>query len=349
MGGGSQLMSVVQTRLSSRDLLAAESGVDRIAGRWSLARVIEAGIGKLDADTLKPEPVRPLLEEWLPIVRAEVGDRWYSQLRGRCGAVLDALGEPTTAAFTRENFRAYLDGLKCEPQTKAILRNCVHRFGGWLIERGKLARDANPGAGIRISRKRAAGGQAKMPAVFLAAQAEAFLRACETAECRRLKGWAVLCLLCGLRPDSEAPRLAWAEIKLELGELTVMGRKRGAKPRIVKLQPAAGAWLRAVKRDGEEFPGRYWRHLRDRAVDLANEWLAAHHPGAPAIEWSTDVQRHTYVSMRAGQGAVMHAVAEECGTSVTVIYGHYRNPRPAAEVKAFWALRPADSKKSLGR
>ena len=101
-----------------------------------------------------------------------------------------------------------------------------------------------------------------MRAVLTPAQAKAFLAACEGAECKRLKGWVALCLFCGLRPESEAPRLTWAEVNFQSGECSVMSRKRGAKPRVFKMTPQALAWMLAVMEDGAAQPGRYWRRGR---------------------------------------------------------------------------------------
>jgi integrase len=176
--------------------------------------------------------------------------------------------------------------------------------------------------------------------VFTAAQAEAWMRACCSPEYRRLKGWAILCLFCGLRPSSEAINLTWDEIDLESGEISVMGTKRGAKPRHVKLTKTALAWLKFAKEDGEATPGFFNKYQRRMAVVKANEWLAEHHLKEKPLVWDEDIQRHTYASYRSSDGVPLYALADEMGTSTRTIYAHYRNPRPAAEVKAFWAIRP---------
>jgi integrase len=235
------------------------------------------------------------------------------------------------ADLDRSVVRTYLDGLSVGQQTKANARNALHRFGAWLVERGHLA--ANPVSDIRIGRKQRAD---ELPRVFSPAQAEAWLRACEAPKSRGILGWAVLCTLCGLRPANEAPRLTWAEINLDAATLNACGTKRGQKPRVMQLQPAAVAWLRCVARDNAGTPGYFSRRMFRRAVDAANAAL----PARERIEWQEDIQRHTFASYRLAQGADVVTVAAEMGNSPRVIYAHYKHPRPAADAERFWALKP---------
>ncbi|RRJ96780.1 site-specific integrase [Opitutaceae bacterium TAV4] len=330
-------LNLVQTRLLPNQIRAAEAAINLIAGRWPLADVVTAGIHTLKTQP-KSQPVMPLLLEWLPMVQKDVGERWGYELEARLRKFFRDHSSLTTSQFTPALVREWIDGLGKARNTRANYRNAIHRFGAWLVERGHIKE--NPGGGIRISKKRTGEDAATMPSVLLAAQAEALLRAVEGAECRRLKGWVTLCLLCGLRPESEATRLTWGEVDFATGEMTVMGRKRGAKPRILKMQPSALAWLKSVKADKEPAPGHFNVTLHRRTVTLANEWIAKRRPEVPPITWDEDIQRHTYISMRAGQKTPMHEVAEECGTSTTMIYAHYKHPRPAAEVKAFWQIMP---------
>jgi integrase len=336
---------LVQTRLGEADVHAAEVGVDRIAGRWPLGRVIDAGIAALEA-AKTAEPVGALVEDWLVVVEGEVSQRWYSDLRDRVRRFAADHPKLTTTGWDRAVTRAWLDALKTvdgQPMSKtskANMRNAVHRFAAWLVERGKL--DGNPAAGIRITGRTSGAKIADrpLPAVFTPRQAEALLWACQTGACRRLLGWMATCLFTGMRPDSEAPRATWDEVDLGAAEWNVMGRKRGARPRIIPLQPTAVAWLRVVKADKMEKPALYSRRAKVRAIELANEWLREHHPNEPAIAWDEDITRHTYASHRAPMVSVAD-LAEEMGTSPKAIYGFYRNPRRAAAVAAFWALRPS--------
>jgi integrase len=333
-------LRLVQTRLGDDDLRAAEAAKQRAAGRWPLDAILMAGIEALEA--APPEqPIAALLADWLILIRPQVSSRWYRELKMRTTSFLSAHPQLTTTGLTRPVVRRWLDGLDVAPQTKANMRNAVHRFAGWLVERGIY--DDNPASGIRIGRPQSAELPAgsSLPAVLSPLQTEALLTSCLTAEGRRLLGWVVLCLFVGLRPESEAERLVWTEIDLSTSEISVLGRKRGAKPRIVPLQAAAIAWLRIAKADAMPQPGFYLIKLRRRVVELANEWLREQHPEEPPIVWVQDILRHSYASYRDGAGVNINDLAREMGNSPRTIYAHYLNPRTAAQVKAFWAILPS--------
>jgi integrase len=331
-------LAMVQTRATQTDVVALEAALERIRGRWPLRQVVDAGLASLEAQA-PAHLVGPLATEWLELIKDEVSPRWYSDLKHRVTTFAGDHPTLSTDRWDRAVTRAWLDGLGLAQQSKANMRNAVHRFGGWLVERGYLKE--NPASEIRIARRQSGAQLADrpLPSIFTPVQCEALLRACELGTCRRLLGWVAACLFTGLRPDSEAPRAEWAEINFETGEWSVMGRKRGAKPRVIMLQPAALAWMRIVKADALEKPAIYSRRAKERAIELANEWLAKRHPAEKPVVWDGDITRHTFASYRS-PAIPVHKLAEEMGNSPAMIYGHYRHPRPAAEAKAFWALRP---------
>lgn len=335
---GARKVYVVQTHLTEDQVHEAEGVFNRLGNRWKLQEVVDAGVAALDS---RPTArlVAPLAEEWLLLIEDEVATRWLADLRKAVRQFVAENPGITTAQWDRALTRKWLDGLALANQTKANLRNRLHRFCVWLIESGHIRE--NPTAGIRISSRASGAKQADkaLPSILTPRQAQALLHACQLGACRRVLGWASACLFVGLRPESEAPRATWAEVKVETAEWSVMGRKRGAKPRIIPLQPTAIAWLKVVKADAMEQPAVFSRRLKRRAVELANAWLAEHHPKDKAIMWDEDITRHTFASYRSAQIPV-HELAEEMGTSPSMIYSHYRNPRPAAAVAQFWALMP---------
>lgn len=330
------------TRLADLDLQAAEAGVSRAAGRWPLGAIIAAGIEKLESARASVK-LAPLHAEWLLIAEKNLGDRWYNEVRIRTGFFVKAFPDLATEELTRPLFSKWLDGLDVGRQTKANYRNALHLWGEWLIQRGHYKE--NPFGGIRLTKKKTAEEKEKMPVVFSPIQAEAYLRACLGAECRRILGWAVLCTLCGLRPENETPNLTWSEINLETGEMHVRGTKKGVKPRYFTVQPMALEWLRLAKKDGLEIPGFSKTYqqitlIRRRAVEIANEWLAKNHPTESPIKWAEDIQRHSFASYRQGQGVAIDKLADEMGTSADTIYSHYKHPRKSADVKRFWEISP---------
>ena len=323
-------LRILQTRLSKSILAEAEACVARIDDRWSLSAVVEAGLKAL---TERPVSVAvgPLLEEWLLLVAGEVSRPRLKELRNCCRRFVVAKPAITTSELTAQVLREYIDGTVWLAATKRNNRNSLHRFFDWLVERGYLL--ANPASGVRVRRRHGVQG---LPRIFSPEQAAAVMRATELPEARRFKGWMALGLFCGLRP-TEAERLTWGEISLEAAELTVLGQKRGAKPRVVPLTPQAVAWLQAVKADGETQPGYYRRRGFQDAVDAANKLLSAESKFA----WDEDILRHSYASYASGGGVAMGELAERMGNSIRTIYSHYRHPVNAAAVKAFMEIRPS--------
>jgi integrase len=343
LGAAGAGVSIVQTRLKPDEVAAAEAGVTRAAGRWQLAAIIDAGIRQLEATPISAK-LADLRTEYLALAKSDLSARWYNDVRVRTGYFVADNAEMMTGQLTRAAFAKWLDGLDLAKNTKANYRNALHLWGAWMVTRGYYTE--NPFGGLRITKKKTADQKTEMPAVLSAIQAEAYLRACCSAECRRLLGWATLCLLCGLRPENEAPALTWAEVNFESGEIHVRGTKKGVKPRYFKPQPMAMEWLKVVKADRCKTPACLTTYQqitghRRRAVEMANAWLAEHHPDESPIVWIEDIQRHTYASQRQGQGAAIDTLADEMGTSSETIYGHYKHPRPAAEVNAFWQLTAA--------
>jgi integrase len=328
---------VVQTRATEKDVRQLETALDRVSQRWSVAEVMAAGLEALEA-RVPAKPVSALIEEWLLLVQHEVSARWYNDLKWRLNAFAGDHPDLTTDRFNRSVVRGWLDRLPYAQQSKSNMRSAVHRFGRWLVERGFVRE--NPASEIRISRRKtgAQQGDQTAPTVFSPLQCEALLRACEMGACRRLLGWMAACLFTGMRPESEAPRATWSEVNFATSEWSVMGRKRGAKPRIIKLTPTALHWMKIVEADKLEKPALYSRRAKAKAIELANAWLKEKHPTEKPIVWDEDITRHTFASHRAPQVPV-HELAGEMGNSPGTIYAHYRHPRNAADVAAFWAIR----------
>lgn len=333
----SESLRLRPTRLTEAEIATVEGALLEINERWPLVDVLRGGIRALES---KPQsrPIADLAEEWLALIEKEVSARWYDDLRDRVRYFVRDHPGMTTVSLDGGVVRKWLDGLKLTPTTKRNYRGALHRWGGWLKERGHVA--VNPFSDIRILAPKGGAHRAELPSVLLPIQAEAFMRGVLQPRSRRLLGWASLALFGGLRPLAEAPHRVWPEINFKTGEVSVLGRKRGARLRVFKAQPLLLEWLEVAKADGVPTPGRYLRKLREAALEWANGWLAA--KGHPLIEWNEDVLRHSYASYRAGQGASVVDLAAEMGTGTSMIYSHYRNPRNAADVKAFWKILPGN-------
>lgn len=344
-------LRALPTRLSEEEITAAEAAKQKAKGRWELSHIIDAGLVALEsrgADVL----VAPLFDVWQAGPAKELGKRWRSDVSKTVKRFIAAHPALTSTKWTTATTREWLDAQDVSGQTKANYRNALRRFGSWLCER--LGLDVNPASGLSISRSKTAETKKKAPAILLPRQVEALLVACSSdMACRRGLGWLVECVFVGLRPENEAPHAVWSEIDLAAGEQKVLGYKRGIKPRTVQLRPTARQWLREWKRLHDSLPpgallAPYSTDRRRAAVQLANGWLAARYPSEPKIVWEQDILRHTFASMRAAEGITMEDLALEMGTSVAVIYGHYRHTRSPREAEAFWALTPSVIAKLVG-
>jgi site-specific recombinase XerD len=329
------VMRLVQTRIPEGDLMAIEVALEKAAGRWKVAEVLEAGLQALAA-VPKDVLLLPLFEAWLERMEKDLGATWLAEIKHRGGYFFRQNETLTSRQFTPEYFARWLGGLKVRGQTKANYRNALSRWAADMKTEGVLP--VNPCVGLQISRKKDRG---QPPTVLLPAQVEAFVAVhLMYADLAPQLGWVVECLFVGLRPKNEAPHAVWSEIDLKAGEQSVLGYKRGVKPRRIRLHETALAWLQVVKKRKLAKLAPYSTWTRRLAVRRANEWLAEHQPKVPAIEWDEDILRHTFASMQAAAGTPMDKLADMMGTSTRMIYSHYRHVRPAAEAKVFWAATP---------
>ena len=326
----------VETTLSTQEVEVVESAKTQAADRWTLSQICKAGIKALESAPDKSAKVSDLLEEWLLVIDGGTNKRWLSDLQSRNRRFVADNPGITTDQLSREKVRRWLDDSHANGVTRSHYRGCLHKFFGWLVERGYLAE--NPASGIKLNRKRSeADDNATPPTILTPEQAGELCKAFQASTCKRSLGWMVLCLFCGLRPEAEASRLQWSEVNFRTGEINVLGRKRGARLRTFKATKQAMKWLGLVKEGGAEQPGYYSRRAHRGAVELANVELGKR--SLPLIVWDEDLMRHTYASYRSSQVPVSE-LADQMGTSPDMIYRHYRQQRPAAEVKAFFGIMP---------
>ncbi len=107
-------------------------------------------------------------------------------------------------------------------------------------------------------------------------------------------------------------------------------------PRIVPLLPCARAWLEwAGVHPGQTGP------VRPVNLVEAGETLRL---GSVVFKtgWPQDALRHSYGSYRNAIVRSLPQVAEEMGSSVSMLKRHYHNPRSQSEGEAWFALRPSD-------
>ena len=160
--------------------------------------------------------------------------------------------------------------------------------------------------------------------------------------------WVVLGAFCGLRPEEIAPPrkkgaskkgkrgIRCEEIDWQFKTIRLPAEvSKVAAPRHVPLCEAALAWLE-------------WAGIRPGmtgAVCLRNpsEEDETLRLGKVVFKdgWPQDALRHSYGSMRNAMLRNLPQVAEEMGTSETMLRRHYHNPRTLEEGTEWFALRPA--------
>lgn len=161
------------------------------------------------------------------------------------------------------------------------------------------------------------------------------------------RAWVVLGAFCGLRPEEIAPPrkkgaskkgkrgIRCEEIDWQFKTIRLPAEvSKVAAPRHVPLCEAALAWLE-------------WAGIRPGmtgAVCLRNpsEEDETARLGRVVFKtgWPQDALRHSYGSFRNAVLRNLPQVAEEMGTSETMLRRHYHNPRTSEEGAEWFALRP---------
>lgn len=159
--------------------------------------------------------------------------------------------------------------------------------------------------------------------------------------------WLVLGAFCGLRPEEIAPvlgrlktrknkrglRCEEIDFKWKVIRLPAEVSKVGA-PRLVPLCEAALAWLAwAGMEDGQTGPVCLTNPTEEGETARLGKVVFK-------TGWPQDALRHSYGSFRNAILRNLPQVAEEMGTSETMLRRHYHNPKTLEEGEEWFALRP---------
>jgi integrase len=161
------------------------------------------------------------------------------------------------------------------------------------------------------------------------------------------RAWVVLGAFGGLRPEEIAPQgqrihgkrgLDCSEIDFTFKVIRLPACVSKVKrPRII---PMSEALLAGLKWAGIEAGMTGPTTLRNPAGARELTRLGKLLFGGT---WPQDVLRHSYGSYRNAVLRSLDQVAEEMGTSVTMLHRHYHNPQHADLGTAWFAIRPPDS------
>ena len=224
----------------------------------------------------------------------------------------------------------------CGPKRRKDLRAALVAFWRWAKREGAV------GDGVTVAErlptpKVGAGSRVVLsPGELLAVLGEVR---------REWRAWVVLGAFCGLRPEEVCPSatkragkrgLRCEEIDWEFGVVRVAAEvSKVNRPRIVPLCEAGKDWLRwAGIEPGMSGPVC----LRNPAVAL--ELKRVGKLVWPGVGWPQDALRHSFGSCRNAVLRNLGQVAEEMGTSETMLHRHYHNPRTKEEGVEWFSVRP---------
>lgn len=155
----------------------------------------------------------------------------------------------------------------------------------------------------------------------------------------------------GIRPEEIAPKkssgkpgLRWESFDWEFDSIRLPREvaKGSKRERIMPLHPVTRSWLEAYGVT-PSWTGRIClenpTEVHPRATTAWGKALTKHFP-ARFSGWPQDALRHSYASHRNAVLRNLVTVAEEMGTSESMLHGHYHNPRTRQEGEAYFGLFP---------
>ena len=251
---------------------------------------------------------------------ALVSDRTYAALKSNVGRFVATCSMKHLHEIARADLMAWLKDLK--PRTFNTYLTSLKTFFGWCVKSNLLKK--SPADGIDKINERRMPDLDKPPAVVSYDQCVKLLKATMDTD-KGLIRYTSTCLLAGLRPEREAPKLNPAE---DIGkEIHVRGRHaKDRQERYVPIVPALREWLKL----GGDWPIKNLRR-RFKAVREAAGLLDG---------WQSDCMRHTFASaFYAVYGAEATIKALGHG-DYEMLFGHYRRLMSKEDGKRILGIRP---------
>ena len=224
--------------------------------------------------------------------------------------------------LTTADVQRWLDGLKLAPVTVNNFRRLLYTLFTFAESCGYSFKGSNPVANVKPLS--ASGGEIE---IFTPDEITKLLEAASPD----FLPFLAIGAFAGLR-TSEIGRIAWPDVDLESGFITVGKTKSKTKARrLVPIQPNLAAWLATcANRTGlvVNFTGHELEAARAACVK------------ASGVKWKDNGLRHSYASYRLAQIQNAGQVSLEMGNSPAMIFKHYRElVRPTAAA-AWFAIEP---------
>jgi integrase len=248
-----------------------------------------------------------------------------ADLKNRIARFEITFGEKPIASITRHDIASWLNDLELAPQSKINFRRVLGNVFSYALRAGHIV--VNPVAATtapKTRRKRAVILEPDEVRQLLHASPEDTLPA------------LVLMTFCGVR-NREMFRLDWSAIDWEDStlEITAEEGKREGHARHVTIPANALEWLRplakkrgkiAAFRDFDE----YTRRLQ--AARASAGWDVG--------QWPNNALRKTFISCHYETHGSIDETAKQAGTSVAMIFTHYRKLIKKAKADLLWEIRP---------
>jgi integrase len=241
-------------------------------------------------------------------------------------------GETPIAAIDRNMIAAWLHALPHSPQSKVNFRRVLGNLFAYAVRAGVLP--SNPVAATSNPKTRR-----KRAVILTPEEVAQLLTVCPSD----ILPAVVLMTFCGVR-NREMLRLDWSQIDWEDStiEITAEDAKREGHARHVSIPANALEWLRPMaKRRGKiaDFRdyGEYTRRLQQARADAG--WKLG--------TWPANALRKTFISCHCESFGSVDSTAKEAGTSVGMIYTHYRKLIKKREAEKLWEIHPTAEPKNL--
>lgn len=320
----------VMTSLSPEQLRDAETAFRRLVGQSaSLTFCIDYAL----ANYRPPEHEKPLdeaVDEYVAYKRREhergiISSIQVGSIKKELVLLVGYFPNSVVAPLTAKQLTAFCERGAPSLKTYNNRRGILGTFFKFAFQQGWAS--TNPIERVpyhRIAHRR---GSAKTLSAEQAAELMAFV---ETHDGGQLVPFFALCLFAGIRPcvrNGEIMKLRPGHINLATGVIHVEPEVSKVRmKRHVTIQPNLAAWLRAYPLDRLPISPPNLQHTRAEV--------------AKKFELSTDVMRHTFISMFVAKFRSMGEAALQAGNSETIIRKHYLDLRSKTEAEAFWMIMP---------
>ena len=229
------------------------------------------------------------------------------------------------SALTAQRLTAYCERGKPSLKTVNNRRGILGTFFKFSFQKEWIA--ANPIE--RVPRYRLKRKRSSAPTIT-AAQAKALMEFVEGYERGRLVPFFALCLFAGIRPcvrNGEILKLRSEHVRLAEGVIVVPPEvSKVHEKRAVTIQPNLAAWLKAYPLD--KFP-IIPANLQHSRAEVAKKFAL-----------TSDVLRHTFISMFVTKFRSLGEAALQAGNSEAIIRKHYLDLKTTEEAEQFFGIMP---------